>query len=189
MSAGFYRQGRPNRRRRLTNLQIAEVSSVDRGAGEGCEVKLLKRRSETMTTVSVQQVQDANFELLRKENSAPTLSPTHYEDMMKRVAVSSAIEVFRAKAPFAKRQRDPVSQNDDDVTTRNLQPSLIEHGNGLDWSKVDWSDTAQASAAHKAEQAYKNAQGSHAGENSRGMRDEWNNALQQPTHNPKPVSP
>src|SRR5262249_46283511 len=32
--------------RRLSNLQIQEVSSVDRGAGHGCEIKLIKRSNE-----------------------------------------------------------------------------------------------------------------------------------------------
>jgi hypothetical protein len=48
MSFGFARrpspaQQRQNKARRLVNLSIHEVSSVDRGAGPGCEVKLLKR--------------------------------------------------------------------------------------------------------------------------------------------------
>jgi hypothetical protein len=52
MSDGFYRKGKPNARR-LTNLQISEVSSVDRGAGHGVKVRLMKREGTTMNDLSV----------------------------------------------------------------------------------------------------------------------------------------
>jgi hypothetical protein len=53
MSYGFTRspspaQQRRNKARRLVNLTIHEVSSVDRGAGPGCEV-LLRKRDEGVT--------------------------------------------------------------------------------------------------------------------------------------------
>jgi hypothetical protein len=191
MSLGFHRRGKPNRPKRLRNLTISEVSSVDRGAGEGCEIKLLKRRSETMTTVTAEQVRDANAELCRKANAAPVLPADHYEQLMKRHAVANALAVYQAKE-FHK--RTAVGRNADDVSSANRQPSLLDEGNGLDWSKVDWNNTEEAAKAHRAEQAYKNAhpQGSHAGENSRGIRvseSGWDNGLQQPVHNPKAVSP
>jgi hypothetical protein len=37
---------RPRRARVLTNGKISEVSAVDKGAGEGCQIKLLKRASD-----------------------------------------------------------------------------------------------------------------------------------------------
>jgi len=51
MSFGFTRkpspaQERRNKIRRLVNLTIHEVSSVDRGAGQGCHVLLTKRETE-----------------------------------------------------------------------------------------------------------------------------------------------
>jgi hypothetical protein len=161
MSLGYLRRGKPNRPKRLKSLVIDEVSSVDRGAGYGVDVVLLKReRKAAMPTVTVEQVRDANADLIRKANAEPVLPANHYEEMMKRVAVANAVAVYQAKQ-FGKFRDNATTRNDDDVDSRrNLQPSLIDEGtdngdDGLDWTRVDWNDTAQAAKAHRAEVARK----------------------------------
>jgi len=75
MSQGFYRRGKPNRARRLKNLQIDEVSTVDSGAGHGVRVVLAKRNERKAPMPTIEQVRDANVSLLRKSNAEPTLAP------------------------------------------------------------------------------------------------------------------
>jgi hypothetical protein len=195
-SAGYYRRGKPNRPKRLTKLQLEECSVVDNAANPHAKVVFLKReRSANMPTVTPEQVRNANFELTRKANAAPTLPANHYEELMKRTAVSAALEVYQAKQPFSKSRTNPTT------TARYYQSKPGDNGDGmddvdwpdeegsgglLDWSKIDWNNTEQAAKAHRAEQARKAREadmGSHQDENT-GPRSVTGARL-----NPKAVSP
>jgi len=149
MSQGFYRRGKPNRARRLKNLQIDEVSTVDSGAGHGVRVVLAKRNERKAPMPTIEQVRDANVSLLRKSNAEPTLAPDHYEQLMKRSAISNALEVFRIKQEFSKGRAIDANSGS------NPAAQAAAADEARDWSKIDWNDDKQASAAHRREKRMK----------------------------------
>ena len=105
------------------------------------------------------------IEAIHKANASPTLSPTHYADLQKRVALANAAEIAKIKGgrvPHVELAQ-PDSKDDD----------------GKD---IDWSDDKIATLHYRAEKARK-AQ-NHDGENSRPARPMTGENL-----NPRPLSP
>jgi hypothetical protein len=182
MSMGFHRKGKPNRPKRLKSLVIDEVSSVDRGAGRGVHVVLLKKHERKPTMpISVEDVRDSNASLIAKANASTELAPDHYEKMQARYALANAAEVFRIKKQFAK------DRGIDANSGANPAAQAAAEAEATDWSKVDWNDPVQATKAYRAEKAAKarqSDQGSHQDENTRDRRRPTGARL-----NPKAVSP
>jgi hypothetical protein len=58
MKAEAARARAGRRYKRLTNITVSEVSSVDRGAGQGCEVRLVKHEGTQMPVLEVTHVKE-----------------------------------------------------------------------------------------------------------------------------------
>jgi hypothetical protein len=79
--------------RRLTKLRIDEISSVDRGAGEGCKIMFYKRDDG-----------DAYFKIKRTDDDTPYL----FNDIMRKAAEEDEL-------------RGPRDENDDDKVQSKLR--------------------------------------------------------------------
>jgi hypothetical protein len=131
--------------------------------------------------MSIDQYNDATFEALRKLNAAPERSRGHYEKSMELHALQNALEVVRIKSRYAKSDGaagDAARNAESNVgshqgeNTRNRRRQSSEH---LNEKKIDWLNVEEASREHRKEQAAK--------------AQLWDNTIQQPIHNPRPVSP
>jgi len=104
---------------------------------------------------------------IHKANASATLSPTHYADLMKRVADANNAEIAKSKGKVP----------------------VVEHAS-TDDKDVDWSDDKQATAAYRREQAAKasgrsgppNAQNRFSTRTETGINDETDRPLETQAH-------
>lgn len=114
---------RPRRARILTNVKISEVSAVDRGAGEGCDIKLLKRASTNAAitnatgrlAMSVESIL-ADADCDKDAMLAKTFSQfqDHLNTLMKRYPKNANLDVAVDAAGPDEGMPDERDQNDED---------------------------------------------------------------------------
>jgi len=88
---------------------------------------------------------------------------------------------------IAKRDRVPVVEHADNEQVEDASKARARKCAETIKAHMDAGDSydVAASKAFRAE----NTLGNHEGENSRGIRGNWNSDLQQPVHNPAPIEP
>jgi hypothetical protein len=169
--------------RRLTRLQLDEVSVVDSGAGRGVDIVLTKRDRdlspkavrERIAKVMDEWRYDQAIAYVQKNDRA---EPTHHSVSEQTLAKQAAATISHLVAKgMSFDQAATVAHHAEKLakrgqnTVRYYQVTPGNNGDGMDG--VDWNDDIAATKAHRAEQARKteSAQGSHTGENGRRSRN------------------
>jgi hypothetical protein len=212
MSYGYIRKMSPEavrrrKARRLKNIRIDEVSSVDVGAGHGVEVRLMKRDTGHVerkeTNMSLQSLIAKSLSLRASgELSDFDLGIVHQE-RAKELGISlakyydspegaRALKAANASHYFNMQYEGHVGNghpavNELDARKRNPKPVLAQPDSDDSSGDVDWNDDKQATKAYRAEKARKlreSDQSSHQDENGRRRR-----AVTGAGVNGKPISP
>jgi hypothetical protein len=202
MSYGFIRKMSPAARadrerrrkaRRLKHIQIDEVSSVDRGAGHGVEVRLIKRdagHEERKPTMQMSQTSPgANEFSIAKSlfNAAQEgrlseydlsiamreFARVYHDGSMAKFLDTELGKIFLAprtmRKSYAEESELLAKRSRVDASGYGRQYAPGQNGDGMD--QVDWSNDVEATKAYRAEKARKARDGSHESENARGRRE------------------